>query len=415
MVLQWVPQGSNRGPQGIQGVPGPQGADGPAGPSGVTTLRGATDYDNTTAPVDGDAILWVPSGSKFAPRKVLTPDANGRVQRINMPLVFGLVREGSVSSFVTSDASSGAGNLVNIAVNGNITVNALTNPSDFQEIRHHFVAVGADRTVTFAGGFLPSGGAALGPYAIPRGKVLVTRSEYLGNRNDAADVDAPAWALLEAKLADSPPDIVSKPQRTVTAATTLTDTDSTLFVNSAASVTVTYPTAVGRAGKRFLVVKAGTGPLVLDPAGTETINGATTETISMQWGFREVESDGTNWIITGGKVDPVIANLTDIAAAGTLTINAAAATVYRARLMGATATLGVPTNPVDGDVINLELFPTVACSLAINAGIILTGGITTPIALPVNKLWSAALRYRAATNPVTVAAAWRLLASSPDN
>lgn len=204
--------------------------------------------------------------------------------------------------------------------------------------------------------------------------------------------------------------------RTVTAATTLTDTDEVVLADTtSAAFAVTLPTAVGRAGRRYLVKKIGANALTIGTTSSQTIDGVTTETISMTQGFREVVSDGANWRVTGGKVDPVIVALADVAAGGTLTVNAAQATVYRARLTGATATLGVPTQPVDGDVINLELYPTVATSLAINAAIVLTGGITTPIAAGIGKLISLALRYRAATSPATSAAAWRLLAASVDN
>lgn len=36
-------------------------------PASATTIRGATDYDDTTAPTDGQVIAWDESGGKFGP------------------------------------------------------------------------------------------------------------------------------------------------------------------------------------------------------------------------------------------------------------------------------------------------------------------------------------------------------------
>lgn len=380
-----------------------------SGGGGAPAAHAPTHDPGGTDPLTG----YLATAQRGAANGVGSLTSAARQASAEIPIVKHQIRLGSVTSTVTSDAGSGAGNLVNINTNGNITVGAPTNPVDWQEFEHHFVAVGADRTVTFTGGYVLGGAPTLGPYLVPRGKVLIARSVYIGNRATAADAAAPAWALVSAAVTDSAGEF--RAQRLTTTSDALTDLDSTLIVNSASNLTVTLPTAVGRAGRRYTLVKTGTGVLTIDPAGSETIAGALTETISTQFGFREIESDGTNWVIVGGKVDPIIAALADTAAAGTLTINAAAASVYRGRLTGSTATLAAPTNPVDGDVVNVELYPTVACSLTIASAVVLTGGITSPISIPAGKLWSAALRYRAATNPATSAAAWRLLASSVDN
>ncbi|MBC8092163.1 MAG: hypothetical protein H7Y15_09550 [Pseudonocardia sp.] len=204
--------------------------------------------------------------------------------------------------------------------------------------------------------------------------------------------------------------------RTITASETLNSEDDIVLANTtAASIIATLPSAVDVAGEAFTLVKTGANALTIATTGGQTISGSTSEILSVTGGFRSVVSDGANWVIVGGKVDPVIATLADVGAGGTIAINASAAGVYRARLTGATATLAAPTQPIDGDVINLELYPTVACTLTIAAAIVPTGALTTSVALTAGKLWSAALRYRAATVPATSAAAWRLLAASPDN
>src|SRR3954470_3626211 len=49
---------------------------GDQGPAGTTTIQGATDYDNSVAPHDGQLLLWVASNGKYAPRYV-TPSSIG--------------------------------------------------------------------------------------------------------------------------------------------------------------------------------------------------------------------------------------------------------------------------------------------------------------------------------------------------
>lgn len=191
-----------------------------------------------------------------------------------------------------------------------------------------------------------------------------------------------------------------------TSAYTITDSDTVIIGNtSTAGFTLTLPTAVGRTGRRFLIKKiGGNNPLTIASNGG-TIDSASTEQISMNYGFREVVSDGTNWMVTGGKVDPVIVSLGNVANGGTLTIDASAATVYRATATGAGFTLAVPTNPIDGDQINVEVLASVSTSMTIHASILLTTGVTTPIAIASGKRWFGGLRY-------VTGVGWFLLAST---
>lgn len=71
--------------------------------------------------------------------------------------------------------------------------------------------------------------------------------------------------------------------------------------------------------------------------------------------------------------------------ATTWTPNLASGNFYRANATASTITLGVPTNGVDTADLQLELTASVATSLAINASILLTTGITTPIAIASGK------------------------------
>lgn len=62
------------------------------------------------------------------------------------------------------------------------------------------------------------------------------------------------------------------------------------------SWSATLPTAAGIAGQEFIIQNSGTGTITVTPDGSETINGAATQTLN-QWESLTIVSDGTNWII----------------------------------------------------------------------------------------------------------------------
>lgn len=53
----------------------------------------------------------------------------------------------------------------------------------------------------------------------------------------------------------------------------------------------------------FIRTDNSANTITLDPAGTETINGATTVTIENQYDIWEIVSDGTNWLVIGKTAD----------------------------------------------------------------------------------------------------------------
>lgn len=87
----------------------------------------------------------------------------------------------------------------------------------------------------------------------------------------------------------------------VSATTTLAATAQLVIVDAtAANVTLTLPTAVGRV-KPLTVVFAATASshtCTLDGAGSETINGATTKVLSTQWDKARLEPYNGNWVVT---------------------------------------------------------------------------------------------------------------------
>jgi hypothetical protein len=88
---------------------------------------------------------------------------------------------------------------------------------------------------------------------------------------------------------------------TRTASATLSATDfSTVCNNTTGAVTMTLPTAVGIAGRVYILKKtsaAGNNVTVAGYNGTETIDGATTYTITNQYSYLMIQSNGTNWYI----------------------------------------------------------------------------------------------------------------------
>lgn len=85
-----------------------------------------------------------------------------------------------------------------------------------------------------------------------------------------------------------------------TGAYTLTATDSTVLCNATtAAFTVTLPTAVGIAGRRYAIKKTDSSANVVTVGTTssQTIDGATTKALSTQYASIDIVSDGANWNI----------------------------------------------------------------------------------------------------------------------
>ncbi len=80
-----------------------------------------------------------------------------------------------------------------------------------------------------------------------------------------------------------------------TSAYTLTDADYCIDC-TANTFTVTLPTAVGRAGRRFCIKNSGSGTITLDADGSEVIDAATTKSLA-QWVSVIIISDGAGWLI----------------------------------------------------------------------------------------------------------------------
>jgi hypothetical protein len=93
---------------------------------------------------------------------------------------------------------------------------------------------------------------------------------------------------------------LSMPIATKTASYTVLSSDHTIECNNTAgSITISLPDAVGIAGRIYVIKKISVvgNNVVLDALGTETIDGSLTNTISNQYGCVMIQSDGANWIV----------------------------------------------------------------------------------------------------------------------
>ncbi len=87
--------------------------------------------------------------------------------------------------------------------------------------------------------------------------------------------------------------------RAVTAATTLTENDDVVTVDTTSgAVTVTLPPVSGTRGKLYYVKKTNVGAnnVTLDGNGAETIDGAATVVWNTQWMTKAVVSTGAAWM-----------------------------------------------------------------------------------------------------------------------
>ena len=89
---------------------------------------------------------------------------------------------------------------------------------------------------------------------------------------------------------------VDLPYISKTGAYTATATDYTIDC-TANSFTVSLPTAASIAGRVYNIKNTGSGAIIVDPNGSETIDGALTYTLGAQYQCVTVQSNGTNWII----------------------------------------------------------------------------------------------------------------------
>ena len=85
--------------------------------------------------------------------------------------------------------------------------------------------------------------------------------------------------------------------RTTAATTdTLTQTDSVVIYTATTAKTCNLiSAALLQPGRRYVVINTGAGAITVDPAASETINGAATLAVTASTGRADFVSDGANW------------------------------------------------------------------------------------------------------------------------
>lgn len=143
------------------------------------------------------------------------------------------------------------------------------------------------------------------------GKILITTSDYQ-LANDASIVmlsdsgsNASSIQLYNGATARISSDSAGRVQLVgslrlsyiaKTANYTAADTDYAIDCTSG-TFTVTLPTAVAKAGRVYIVKNSGAGTITVGTTSTQTIDGAASVSLSVQYQRVVVMSDGANWII----------------------------------------------------------------------------------------------------------------------
>lgn len=70
---------------------------------------------------------------------------------------------------------------------------------------------------------------------------------------------------------------------------------------TATGQTITLPTAVGITGRQYTIKLTASGTGTVATTSSQTIDGVTTYTLSAQYKYVTITSDGANWIITGNN------------------------------------------------------------------------------------------------------------------
>jgi hypothetical protein len=133
---------------------------------------------------------------------------------------------------------------------------------------------GTTITVTTGKTLTISGKVDAGPYQIFTGAGTVTM-------NTARDTMPEWWG--------------STMLRAITGACTLYSYDKVITAAGTFTISLTSAATLGQ-GARYQILNIDTGTITVDPADAETVNGDATITLSSQYDYLEIVSDGTNWV-----------------------------------------------------------------------------------------------------------------------
>jgi hypothetical protein len=81
---------------------------------------------------------------------------------------------------------------------------------------------------------------------------------------------------------------------------TLTDADYTIEV-TATGQTMTLPSAIGVSGREYTIKLTASGTGTVATTSSQTIDGSSTYSLSAQYKYVKVKSNGVNWLIIGNN------------------------------------------------------------------------------------------------------------------
>lgn len=214
----------------------------------------------------------------------------------------------AIAGTLTSTASADAANAVTVDNNS-----AGTSASSRVIVQNDQTAVG--QLITYSSGFSPnlfggsvanatailsSGASSTGLIAgtLTATPIRLGTNNTLGLTMDGSTQVVTLSAGLSGLLVTSGGTGVKMPVSF--SGTTTTAATSEYIIGCSATQTMNLPSAVTvGAGKQYVIyVSAAATTVTIDPNGSETINGAATKVLAVQYSGVQITSDGGNWIIT---------------------------------------------------------------------------------------------------------------------
>lgn len=245
-------------------------------PNNATTFTAARTID--TPPQDANSVLVSETATQTLTNKTLTSPAISTPTGITKTDV-GL---GNVDN--TSDATKNAAAVV--LTNKDIDGGTASNTSR--------ITIPQAATATLAGLTRKAGtvlyDSTLGVFKGDNGSTLATFAAAVTATPSVAGNTTSYFPIIKSST------------NSVSASYTVLDTDgfSTIFVTTAGTNrTITLPLAANNAGRTLYIKKvdSGTGQVIVDGNGTETIDGNLTFTLFLQFDSVTVECDGTAWYV----------------------------------------------------------------------------------------------------------------------
>jgi hypothetical protein len=261
------------------------------GLAGTQTITGAKTFNASALLVNGSgATTTLASAAASSGKTVTFPNITGST------LLFSNTT--SAATNTQSAQTSGTAVFLSISLGAHTGQTASTEVNDLD--------INLNRTVTWAAGALTTQRAIriqAPTYAFASSSTLTTASTVAISGAPVTGTNATltnSYALnIESGGTRFGGSIVFNRTTTATSYSVLT-TDYIIAVTSTASArTITLPTAVNATGRKYVIKDesggAATNNITINTTSSQTIDGASTKTISSNYGSATVYSDGSNW------------------------------------------------------------------------------------------------------------------------